>query len=298
LAESAKDRPQSVAQLTRLLYIDKPTARVGMASSNAGLAPLLSSPVVGPSEPGARPARTRPGDTAPDAEAVLPGAAQLSLPWVLPSPADAATVDNATADSAANPQESNPPIDAALAAEPGPSRPADVLGTAGSRSRIAKVAGSLMLVAMFVAAVSLWMERARPDVDQAKTTGSAGMVLPATAPMLASAPVLPSPRQPAAPTDIRPTVKSDARAGTQLARSAAPVSPQSKPASPKEPRKPAAAKGQAPITAKSRANEASPRQVCAGKERYALLQCMETQCAKKTWVRHEQCVRLRQERRL
>jgi hypothetical protein len=76
--------------------------------------------------------------------------------------------------------------------------------------------------------------------------------------------------------------------------------PQSKPASPKEPRKPVAAKGQGqpPITTKSQASETSPRQACAGKERYALLQCMETQCAKKTWVRHEQCVRLRKDRKL
>jgi hypothetical protein len=42
----------------------------------------------------------------------------------------------------------------------------------------------------------------------------------------------------------------------------------------------------------------SPRQTCGGRERYALLQCMETQCAKKAWIQHEQCVRLRKERKL
>ena len=114
LAESGKDRPQSVAQLTRLLDIDKPTARAGMDSGTAGLAPLLSSPVVKPSAPVAHPARTRPENTAPDAEAEMPGAsqverqashgvAQLPLPWVLPRPAGASTLDDATADGAASP---------------------------------------------------------------------------------------------------------------------------------------------------------------------------------------------------
>ena len=56
--------------------------------------------------------------------------------------------------------------------------------------------------------------------------------------------------------------------------------------------------GQPPTTLKSQARETSPRQACAGKERYALLQCMETQCAKKAWTRHEQCVRLRKEHKL
>ena len=42
----------------------------------------------------------------------------------------------------------------------------------------------------------------------------------------------------------------------------------------------------------------SPRDACVGRERYALLQCMEAQCAKKAWPKHEQCVRLRKERKL
>jgi hypothetical protein len=312
LAESGKDRPQSVAQLTRLLDIDKPTARAGMDSGTGGLAPLLSSPVVKPSAPAAHPARTRPENTAPDAEAEMPGAsqverqashgvAQLPLPWVLPRPVGATTLDDATADGAARPHEATLALDAAPSAEPGLKGSTDVLGTAWSRSRTAKVAGSLMLVAMVAGAVSLWMDRARPDAEEAKTTGAAGVAAPSAPPTLASsAPVLPSTRQPVAQADARPTVNTNARAGTQVARSAAPVLPQSKPASPKEPRKPVAAKGQGqpPITTKSQASETSPRQACAGKERYALLQCMETQCAKKTWVRHEQCVRLRKDRKL
>ncbi|MCU0966291.1 MAG: hypothetical protein MUF08_14865 [Burkholderiaceae bacterium] len=303
LAESGKDRPQSVAQLKRLLDIDKPTAGAGVESGTAGLAPLLSSPVVKRPAPPAQPP--------PDAKAEMPGAsqverqashgvAQLPLPWVLPSPAGATAVDDATADAAAKPDEATLSLDAAPSAEPGLTGSADVLGTAGSRSRIAKVAGSLMLLAMAAGAVSLWMDRARPDADMAKTPVAAGVAAPSAPSTLASAPVLPSTRQPVAQTNIRPTVNTNARAGTQVARSAAPVSPQSKPASPKEPRKPVAAKGkgQPPITAKSQASQTSPRQVCGGKERYALLQCMETQCAKKAWTQHEQCVRLRKERKL
>ncbi|MBN8494132.1 MAG: hypothetical protein J0M00_22185, partial [Burkholderiales bacterium] len=50
--------------------------------------------------------------------------------------------------------------------------------------------------------------------------------------------------------------------------------------------------------AKVAAGPSSPRQACGNRERYALLQCMETQCAKKAWTQHEQCVRLRKERKL
>ena len=42
----------------------------------------------------------------------------------------------------------------------------------------------------------------------------------------------------------------------------------------------------------------SPRQACGGRERYALLKCMETQCTKPAWTKHEQCVRLRKDRKL
>jgi len=42
----------------------------------------------------------------------------------------------------------------------------------------------------------------------------------------------------------------------------------------------------------------SPRQLCAGRARYALLQCMLAQCAKPAWTKHEQCRRLREENRL
>jgi hypothetical protein len=42
----------------------------------------------------------------------------------------------------------------------------------------------------------------------------------------------------------------------------------------------------------------SPRQLCAGRDRYELLKCMQTQCAKRAWARHEQCVRLRTENKI
>jgi hypothetical protein len=42
----------------------------------------------------------------------------------------------------------------------------------------------------------------------------------------------------------------------------------------------------------------SPRERCAGRERYALWQCMQAQCAKKSLLHHQQCKRLREENRL
>jgi serine/threonine protein kinase len=42
----------------------------------------------------------------------------------------------------------------------------------------------------------------------------------------------------------------------------------------------------------------TPRDLCAGRARYALLQCMQTQCEKREWSKHEQCVRLRTQRKL
>ena len=157
-----------------------------------------------------------------------------------------------------------------------------------------------MLMAIVAGAVSMWLERARPGADVTQTSGAARVTAPSAQPPVASAPAPPSTRQPVAQTDIWPAGKTDARVNTQTARSAASIPPQSKPASPTAPRKPVAAKGQGqpPTTLKSQARETSPRQACAGKERYALLQCMETQCAKKAWTRHEQCVRLRKDRKL
>jgi serine/threonine protein kinase len=311
LAESAKDRPQSVAQLTRLLDIDRPVPRAGMESVAAGLAPRLSIPVVKSPELAARPGQTTAEEAARDAEPDVQdasqtaqqasdGVVQLRSPLVMSSSTVAATVDADAGNGVAKQHEATVQLDAALSAEPGLRGPADVLGTASSRSRIAKVAGSLMLMAIVAGAVSMWLERARPGADVTQTSGAARVTAPSAQPPVASAPAPPSTRQPVAQTDIWPAGKTDARVNTQTARSAASIPPQSKPASPTAPRKPVAAKGQGqpPTTLKSQARETSPRQACAGKERYALLQCMETQCAKKAWTRHEQCVRLRKDRKL
>ena len=52
------------------------------------------------------------------------------------------------------------------------------------------------------------------------------------------------------------------------------------------------------VPAKARTGAATPREACGRRERYELLQCMQTQCAKKNWIKHEQCVRLRKDRKL
>lgn len=42
----------------------------------------------------------------------------------------------------------------------------------------------------------------------------------------------------------------------------------------------------------------SPRQLCASGSPYEQLKCMQAQCTKRAWAKHEQCRRLRQDRRL
>jgi len=42
----------------------------------------------------------------------------------------------------------------------------------------------------------------------------------------------------------------------------------------------------------------SPREACGERTRFALYQCMQTQCAKSAWTRHAQCVQLRKEQKL
>jgi serine/threonine protein kinase len=61
---------------------------------------------------------------------------------------------------------------------------------------------------------------------------------------------------------------------------------------------PAPADAAAPQPERSARLPSSPRQLCAGRERYELLQCMQIQCAKRAWAKHEQCRRLREENRL
>lgn len=52
-----------------------------------------------------------------------------------------------------------------------------------------------------------------------------------------------------------------------------------------------------PVVAAARPQPA-PRAACTGKSGYALYQCMQTQCAKRNFTKHPQCVQLRKNQRL
>jgi hypothetical protein len=84
--------------------------------------------------------------------------------------------------------------------------------------------------------------------------------------------------------------KADTQADATAKRPAAPEAAKNNPVAAKPPN--------TPVAARPQPGAASPRQVCAGRERYALLQCMQEQCAKRAWSGHEQCVRLRRDRKL
>lgn len=94
---------------------------------------------------------------------------------------------------------------------------------------------------------------------------------------------------------------ADATAGPTPSQPVVPAAAMSMP-----PLHPADAAQAAPAAAAVAATEAapvvpdipSPRERCAGRERYALWQCMQAQCAKKSLAKHDQCRRLREENRL
>ncbi len=304
LADAARKRPRSVAQLRRLLAVDRPKSPAAIPSATAELAPTLSSPV--PKSPAGadRPLQDPASDVQGAAQVVQPAplsAARMSLPLDPEGAAAVACVDQIDTNGAVRPPESITPPDAALSVSPGPATTAEAKASARSRLRLAAVVGSLLVAAIGVGLVSLFKEEARPSPSEAKTSGPAQSMARLTAqPSPVLEPVRPSTRQPAARADASPVASAQARSETPAPGAATANSTQSKPAPPKEPRKPVAAKaqGQPPSAAKMQASGTSPRQACAGKERYALLQCLETQCAKTAWTKHEQCVRLRKDRKL
>jgi len=314
LADTAKERPRSVAQLRRLLAIEGPTAPAAMASTAAGLAPTLSSPVHRSAAWADRPVQASPERTAQDAAPGVPGApqpvrpappaaAQLSLPLAPGGAAGADPADQPDVDAATQSPEASGLPGAALAHSAGPARTAEARASVRPRRRLAAVVGSLLVAAIATGTLLLFNEGSRPGPSETKTSGPAPSPVPSMAQLRSvPEPVAVSTRQPAPRPDSSSVASTDVPSDTQAPRAAAPAPapPRSKPASTKEPGKPVAAKeqGQSPSVAKAQPGASSPRQACAGKERYALLQCMETQCAKKAWTKHEQCVRLRTQRKL
>ncbi len=304
LADAAQDRPRSVAQLRRLLAIERPASAPAVVSVAAALAPMLSNPV--PKSPvwSDRPVQ----DPAPDGQGAAqaasqapPGVAQLSLPLAEESVAAVTGLAQPDAGGATQAPSAIVSPDAAPSVAPVPAKTDAAKATVRSRRRLAATVGSLLVVAMAAGLVYQFKEVPRPGPNQAQTAGPARPTPASLAqPPRALEPVPASTGKSVAAAESSSVARTQSQAETQVPRTAAPNPPQSKPVSPKEPRKPVAVKeqGRPPSVAKAQAGDSSPRQACSGKERYALLQCMETQCAKKAWTKHEQCVRLRKDRKL
>ncbi|HYN59276.1 MAG TPA: hypothetical protein VET87_06965 [Rubrivivax sp.] len=100
----------------------------------------------------------------------------------------------------------------------------------------------------------------------------------------------------AAPKGTAPSAEKPAGTGKAVASVGVAAGAKPAPAPAARPATPVTSKVKAPPGASSAAK--APRELCAGRARYALLQCMQAQCEKREWSRHEQCVRLRTERKL
>jgi len=285
LAEAGKDRPQSLAQLKKLLPFDEARA----LSTKDGPARLLSVPL----------ARS-PAKAANDAGRDLaPLPLQQSLPLALQPPPPAVAEDQEPVDRATTQPEAGRLLGAAASGPPPRSTSSGAQDTARSRVRMAGVAATLVIAAVAVTSILLSKQQDAPDGrDAAATIAAAPPPAPAVQHAATNniAPI--APRESVAPVALPSTVKADA-APTAAVRPAATSAPSSKPGSKAEKGKAVApvATGK-PAGADASARASSPRQACAGRERYALLQCMNEQCAKRAWSKHEQCVRLRRERKL
>jgi len=248
LAETGRDRPQSLTQLKKLLQVD-----------------------------GARSPATTP--SASPATKVAEGV----------DPVDRATRQPDTGSS----------FSALASAESAQPTSSGARETARSRFRIAGIAVSL-LAAIAATSIHLWKERSRSAPDATPMAEAAQLPAP-PAQHAATSTIVPiaDPRESVAQAELPPTGTAEAPASTLAVRPAAPSPPPGKPASKVEKPKPIAPTATSkPVAANSLTRASSPRLACAGRERYALLQCMNEQCAKSRWSRHEQCVRLRKERKL
>jgi len=287
LAEPTKDRPQSVAQLRQQLLVARARSPSALVSAKTGLAPQLSLPLT------RSPSMTAPVQPLREASSDV---VQLPLPIAASDPVALARVDRSPVGRAAPQPEASSPLQAAAAAEPAQLESVAAPTTDRSRSRLAWAVAALVLVAVVAAAAWLSPGQARRGADEAATAQAAPSPSPSPLPL---PPAQPSARAGAAPISTQapaetsvpqPVGKTEARVEPPTVRRSAPDAPKGKPASTKQPAK--------PVAAKSAAGSASPRQACAGRERYALLQCMQEQCTKSVWTRHEQCVRLRKDRKL
>ena len=155
-------------------------------------------------------------------------------------------------------------------------------GAARSRRRRWATGAALMVTLTVSVAAGEWMRHRQGD-GPAAAPQAAAVGMDAPSPSHASTPVDVESPGLAPPGAGRPDVIAGVAAVAETASIPSPV------LAPPTPTPTAQVIARAP---------GSPRDACVGRERYALLQCMEAQCAKKAWSKHDQCVRLRKERKL
>jgi serine/threonine protein kinase len=292
LGRYARARPQSVLELRRLLGFRAAGHATPVAPAPVAVAPPVRAET---SSTASTPPAVPPSLASPPAEAGRDAIAAMQPTGQTP-PAEALPEAPAQACAA----ETTAETDQAL--ETGPGQDGDgvaaaqigmPLGSAAlaiaslpatDRARDGWVAAVVVVAFVALGAVLLWMPEERP------AEGLADAAAPAALPPTtgnATRTALDTPRPVARPADVSPGSAGPApTAATVPSR----VAPAPGPAS--------AGLEPAPAPSKARALPASPREVCGNRARYALYQCLQTQCAKPAWTRHAQCVRLRQEQKL
>jgi hypothetical protein len=177
-------------------------------------------------------------------------------------------------------------------ARPGVSEPVESEATGpGGHAGGRKIAAVGVLLLAAVAGAYTWLQRSpespqasaapatRAGPDGAEPPAKEALTPPATT---AAVQDLPAPKgQKSMPAP--PAVAARTKAVGAAPRAPSPAVP---PAQAKTP------------PAKARVGPATPREACGNRTRFALYQCMQTQCAKPAWTKHAQCVRLRKEQKL
>jgi serine/threonine protein kinase len=277
LAERAADRPQSVAAVRALLDAQPAVRRTPAPRAEPRVMSMVAPETLAPAAPALPEVSTLP--PRPQEPPAAPRSVALAEPAAVPVDPEHAKVladlDQTFAfiaaqanEDAAKPAAPEPALQPA-AATPQPDGPA--AASLSERHRLVLLAGAVVVLLVLLGAAAVWMLQAYdPGLFGSPRLGEATAAPPQPQAQLAA---------PAA-TLVYPPPGIGRPEGAQVAP------PPPAPADP-----PARAKAAPP-------EPASPRQACGSRERYALLKCMETQCSKRAWTQHEQCVRLRKDRKL
>ncbi len=263
LCDNPQDRPQSAAQLAALLDARPLPAATPAVAMTQLLPPAAQS--------AAAPASAPPGS---EEDVALPHsltAGGRNDAVISRGGSDEAALAAASAQPQADPstamaQQATP---SATEVRPGAAMPP------GRRPWLRPAGAALVLALTAVLAILVWPPRQGNGVEAAagakpaETLANRGAPVPPTPPEVPAAPALAAVPVPMPPPPAPPAPPPDAL-----------------PAAMPSPQVPAVR----PV--------ASPRQRCAGRTRYELLQCMRAQCAKKPLAQHEQCRRLREQNRL